>query len=244
MPNEEATTSKQEGQSEETTETPDFNTVANQAAAAHAKRLEKQLMKTFEEKFGALNTTLEKLAQAQAPAPKTSKSKEEDPEMSAIKQQLEQFKATAEASERRASEAEKRRRDEQTLNDVRRYLANGGVRSEAVGVGTDYLVKATNKIEYDEEGNVLFKFKKSSKDDEVLMPLEDGITSWLKTTEAALFLPAPATSSAGKQPATKTTRRASDGKPVWDKPAATDAERIARADEMARWYASKQKSET
>lgn len=101
--------------------------------------------------------------------------------------------------------AEQRARERAKANEDRAYAGlkeqlSGKVRSEAVGVIAD-AVRGRGLISYDEEGNAHMRVTVAAKgydpEDQVL-PLAEAIPHYLKSKEAALFLPAP--SAQGQQP--------------------------------------------
>lgn len=222
---------------------PDVSAVANAAAAAHVKRLADKL----DEKFNSITQVLEALKQKPAPEPesgKKGKKDDADPELVALRQKLDEVQNNFTQAQKRAEEAERKRREDQTRSDVIEHLRKNA-RADMAPFLADYLLKATNKIEYDTDGTPLFRHRMSPgqgmAEEDVLMPLTDGLDAYLKSDSAKPFLPAPASGAAPKTPAaTRVQRQIVNGKPTWDKPAANDQERIQRAMAMEEWIKSQQ----
>lgn len=110
------------------------------------------------------------------------------------------------------------------------------VKPEALDMAAALLFTAQKRVQLDDNGNPLFTVRKppyaGASDEDVQMPLADGVQHWLKSQEGKFFVPAP--SGAGNQPNGGTPRRVSvggDGMPKYDQPATSDAEKIRRAAE-------------
>jgi hypothetical protein len=209
---------------------PDLATMVNAAVKSHISRQLKDL--DLDSKFKSISDAIESMKKTSEPEPKKGK-KDEDPEFVAMRQKLEEVSTNFTKAQQRAEEAERKRRDEQTRNDVRDHLQKT-VRPEMIPFLTDYLLKASGKIEYDADGTPLFKHRMAPgagmAEEDVLMPLSDGLDAYLRTNDAKPFLPAPASGAAPKTPAATRAQRASvSGPPKYDKPASTDEEKIRRA---------------
>lgn len=101
--------------------------------------------------------------------------------------------------------AEQRARERAKANEDRAYAGlkehlSGKVRAEAIGVIAD-AVRGRGLITYDEEGNAQMRVTVAAKgyepEDQVL-PIAEAIPHYLKSKEAALFLPAPTSQQAPK----------------------------------------------
>lgn len=101
--------------------------------------------------------------------------------------------------------AEQRARERAKANEDRAYAGlkehlSGKVRAEAIGVIAD-AVRGRGLITYDEDGNAQMRVTVAAKgyepEDQVL-PIAEAIPHYLKSKEAALFLPAPTGQQAPK----------------------------------------------
>lgn len=234
----------QDGSQETPDETkPDLSQIVNSAISTHMKRLEKQFSKSYEEKIRTLEEKVTQLTQPNDTKSNKKDKNEENPELSALRSQFESMKSELSAARQRADELDKKRKEDQVFTEVRNVLGKH-VRPETLDVLASYLFKASGKVEYDEDGVPLFKVRKAPHpglaEEDVLMPLQDGIEAYLKTKEAAPYMPAPA--ATGNAPKVPTLKRnnSSSGPPKWETAATTPQERAERALQMEEYMKSKQ----
>lgn len=204
--------------------------IANAATTAQLKRFEAKLEKPAPEP-----------QKSHTVAPEVVDKIKSDPQLAALQAQVEELrKANAEA-QKRAEESERKRRDDSAFNALK-----GALGTQVKPEFQDFLAKALMHVEkrvsFDDNGNPLFKITKElpgGYTEDIEMPLQAGVEHYLKTKDAAPFLPAQASTAnprGGKAPSQIVgvpTGRAPNGAPVWDKPAASDDEKLARAAEMA-----------
>lgn len=199
--------------------------IVNSAVTTHLKR---GLAKAIDEAIAPLKQKLE------TPPPSGDgggKGKEADPEVVALRKQLDDLKGVVKASQEAASAAEKRAADERAYNALRSELS-GKVRPEALDVATDYLFRAQGRVVIDEQtGEPRFKHRTAlvagMPEEDHLFPLSDGVKQFLKGKEAQLFLPAPNTAPNPQRPGPRST---TPGQlPTYEKPPATDDEKVRRA---------------
>lgn len=156
-----------------------------------------------------------------------------DPQLTALQAKHEELiKALASAEEKRVA-AERNARDNKAFSDLKSALT-GKVRSGMEEAVAKLLYHVDKRTEIDEQGNVLLKVRRAPAqgfpEEDQLMPLTDGIEAYLKTKDAAPFIPAQA-SVDSKQPArgsrmpTPPPRQQSK----YDQPAKSDDEKIRRA---------------
>jgi len=138
-----------------------------------------------------------------APAAGGAKSGKIDPKVAHLEKQLAEMKAQNEEKDRKAAEATERARMKEAEASLRTMLA-GRVRPEAVNVVIDAF-KARGAIQLGEDGAATMRLPyaatKGSKAELVDFDLEDGITEWMKSPEAALFAPPPNGGGSGAPPA-------------------------------------------
>ena len=148
--------------------------------------------------------------------------KKPDPELAAMKRQLEEQGKILEVERKARVEAETSRRQESARTQVLSQI-DGVVRPELKEFLQDYLY---HRVEFDESGTPLIKVG----GDEAL-PLKDGIASFLKSKEAGAFIPVQQPGGkpgAGGKPPPSNQRPG--GLPNYDgKPATTDEEKVRRS---------------
>lgn len=157
----------------------------------------------------------------ESPPVVTPGEKKPDPELAAMKRQLEEQGKILEIERKARVEAETSRRQESARTQVLSQI-DGVVRPELKEFLQDYLY---HRVEFDESGAPLIKVG----GDEPL-PLKDGIASFLKSKEAGAFIPVQQPGGkpgAGGKPPPAGNRPS--GLPTYDKPAASDEERARRA---------------
>lgn len=218
--------------------------VANAAVSSQLKRfgskIDETLKKSIAEAIGQIKTT--------APADEDSTKQNQAnqgkvaPEIAAMQAKLDEALKTVAAEREARVTAEKKQLADQAFNELRSGLASK-VRPEMLDIAARDLFHSQNRIVFDDSGVPLFKTKRSPgagyAEEEVLMPLKDGIQHFLGSKEATPFLPAPGgtqqqqnNQSRGVKKFAPTTNRDSNGLPVYDKPAKTEAEKIQRAMEV------------
>lgn len=214
--------------------TPDQITqIINSAITSHLKRLP-DWGKVIDEKLAAL---------PKAPAPevvaddKGGKAKGQDPQVTALIAKLEEATKVSQQAQERAAAAEKSRREDRALGELRSALI-GKVRPEAVDDVSSLLFHVKKMVEIDENGNAFLKVKRAPApgfaEEDALMPISDGVDHWSKSKAAAIYI--PATPPAGAQPPSTPARASkmpSPGQktpaPKFEGPARSDNEKIQRA---------------
>ena len=210
-----------------------IGTVVNSAITAHSKRNAKgaaeEMRKLLAEEIAkAIPAKTDDSADPPAGA------KKPDQEAVAMRRKMEELEGRLKAADERAVAAEKRGREERARADLTSQL--GPVREELKPVLSEYLF---HRVSFDDEGAPLLKVGEDA------LPLKDGVSAFLKSKEAAVFLPPPGgggTATAGKSGKVPTTpaARGADGLPRYDKEAVTDEEKVQRAIEREQaWLASK-----
>lgn len=183
-----------------TTEKPvDVNAIVNAAITHHLKRFaEKQLPELI---ASAMNPALEKLAttvQAPAKTEEPQASNKPDPQVAALNAKLEELTKRLSDTEAQRLATEKKAREDRAFNELKTSLA-GQVRPEYLDMLANNLFHIEKVVEFNDDGSVVFKGhqeKIPGYKEEVLFPLKDGVSQWLKSDAAKAFLPAPAPSTA------------------------------------------------
>jgi uncharacterized protein with von Willebrand factor type A (vWA) domain len=210
-----------------------FAQLANDAATAHTKRMAKDLEAKLAEFKPAAPTAAPSVDPAVAEKIKTT------PEMAALQAQIADMKTAYEKAESARLAAEKKSRDDSAFHTLRSSLS--AVRPELQDAAAQLLFHVEKRVTFDEAGRPLFKMPREVAGviEDIEMPLANGVEHWMKNEAAKAFLPAPGgnvgNGRGGKAPSPGSipSSRMNNGMPVYDKPAITDAEKIARADERA-----------
>ena len=218
--------------------------IVNAAISTHMSRYEKQANETFTKMLD------ERMKAVQPPAPKDEpkdKGKQLSPEALALQNQFEELKKSYADSERKRAEIERQARDERAYAELRSHLS--GVRPELQEVAARDLFHSQKRVVYDEpSGRYLFKVTKAPapglQPEEMLLPIGDGVADWMKSKEAAGFIPAPTGSGPAtgtRGPVNTSSGRDAYGLPKWDKPASSENEKLQRAYEREQAIAARQK---
>jgi len=217
MPNDETTPSTT-GQNATGGEKPeaDINAIVNAAVSSQLKRA---LPKVLAETLGpAINAALEPALKplqdslAALPKPGTeaqpdgkgkAKGKtdgdEPDPKVVALEQKIAKLEADNRVANERAARERRQSIETKGYGDLRQEL-NGKVRPEALSAVVDIL-KARQQVVIDDAGNVSLKIRcsldRGLPEEDHELPLADALPHFLKTKEAALFVPPPNQGGAG-----------------------------------------------
>lgn len=206
-----------------------FAQLANDAATAHTKRVSKDL----ESKLEALKTA--PVVEKPTTDPAVQEKIKTTPEMAALQAQIEEMKKAYEKESTARIAAEKKSRDESAFNMLKSSLT--GLKPELQDAAAQLLFHVQKRVTFDEAGNPIFKMPREVAGvvEDIDMPLSSGVEHWVKSDAAKPFMPAPGgnvgAGRGGKSPTAGSipTGRQNNGMPVYDKPATTDAEKVARA---------------
>lgn len=218
-----------------------------------SERTRKALAADTEKQFKGLVDSLPEMLkghvealQAQVPKPddKPADAKP-NPEMLALQQKLAAMEAGMKERDAALEEAANRSKADGARNDLRAALAPH-VRPEALDMTAQLLFDAQNRVSVGEDGQALFKLRQSPMagmpEEDMELPIKDGIATWLKSDDAKFFLPAPNAPAAATprgSPVARQVKAGADGMPSYDAPANNDEERVRRADERAQALAAK-----
>lgn len=206
--------------------------VVNAAVSSHIKRFtEKQLPQMFE---AALKPISDKLNAPPPPAPEGEEKKgnnKQDPQIAALQQQLEDFKRQAREAEERRVASERKSREDGAFSALKSALTPH-VRPEMLDALAGYMFKVQGAVEVPEDGEPVFKTSRSQfgVEEEVRLPIKDGIAGWLKTDAAKPWLPAPGTSNL--QPTKKPNHQLQRLPENFNLETASDEQKIRAAAEM------------
>ncbi len=183
---------------------PDLNTLVNSAVTAQLKRAlsPKALAAVFAPLMGDVLKPLqdEIAALKAAPPPPPNQPPPPDPnkpspEVTALKQKLQEFEDKFRQANDRAAAAEAKQRNDTAFANLKNHLTAAKVRPEMVDTLAKVLFYADKRVEFDEAGNTLFRVRvspgKGLPEEEQTMTLEEGVRSYVKSKEAEPFLPAP-----------------------------------------------------
>ena len=228
----------------------DVNETVNKAVTAQLKRE----MKKFEDSFkAALQEQFAALTKQSTQQPSSKEdpkpSEKMSPEMAAMQTRLDDMRKQLDLQQSRAESAEKKAREDRAFNDLRSALSPH-VRPDMLDLAARDLFISQRRVEFDADGTPLFKTKRSIGpglgDEEVQLPLSDGVAQFLKSKEAAPFLPAPGGQSnpnsrgGTRMPTDRPTGLHPNGLPKYDKPASTPEEKVRRAYEREQAIAQMQ----
>jgi len=162
------------------------------------------LKSSFEAEFAPLKEMLAKAKTEPTDKPEDKQPKAKDapavdPRIEAFEKKIAKLEAEHKAATERAAKERARAIELSALGSLSQHLS-GKVRPEAVDVVVK-LMKADGRIVYDDEGNASMRVPVSLgkglgfEDQE--LPIDEAIPHWLKSKEAALFLPAPSEGAGG-----------------------------------------------
>lgn len=206
----------------------------------------KRQMKPFIDGFEQFKTDFPSVlgealkAQKPEPAPEGEGGKKPDPEVSALKQKLQELEKANKDERTKREAAEERARLDSGKSALKSALSSQ-VRPEMVDVVTDLLFDARKRVTFDENGRPLFSIKTGALDEDTPMPLADGLGHWLKSDEAKHFLPAPNAEPAQSRGQQQGARPQPFKAPKYDAPARTDEEKARRALEREQAFTASQR---
>ena len=210
--------------------------VINSALTNHTGRLEKKLS---EGTRATIESAIAKALAAAAPKAKTETPSAESPEMAALRQKLDEMNAQLHASQEATAQA-----TQQTLREKARVSVVNAlgkvVRPEAVEDLAD-LFFARSRVKVDPEtGQSTFlhkaSFQRGMPEEDREFPIADGIAQWAKSASAAIYIPAPTSGNNGKSAPMGHKSGGFD----FSKPAASEDEKLQRAEYLTRQIESKQ----
>jgi outer membrane murein-binding lipoprotein Lpp len=184
----------------------------------------------------AANVANEKPASVES-KPNGSDTSKPNPEVAALKQQIQQMQEESERAKKDAQKAKKKQRNERTLSQIKDLLASNNVRPEMVDMLAKVLFKADNRVEFGDDGRPLLRVKvspaKGFAEEDQLMPLENGIKQYLKSKEAASFLVAPGGAATRQEPQRKAIPVVTPSQvPSYESAPLTEVEKARRATEQ------------
>ncbi len=175
------------------------------------------------------------------PEPGTPK---QDPRLSALEAKYAELETKYRSEQTAREKAEQKSRDESAFQALRSALT-GHVLPEAAESAAKILFHADRRVTFDEHGNPLMTVRKApyqgAAEEDLQLPLADGVKHWIGTREGKLFAPPPAVQDP-KRPGGAPGRHVvtgRDGLPTYDAPATTEEEKIRRANERATALAAK-----
>jgi hypothetical protein len=165
-----------------------------------------------------------------------------DPQLAAVQSQLADLTKKYDAEKSAREAAEKKARDDKAFSELRSSL-QPHVRAELLDDLANNLFHIKKVVRVDDDGTILMKVEDTEYE------LKDGVPNYLKTKSALPYIPAPGQRKGNGNGTDETDPRGrrvnldSNGLPKYDKPAATDEERIRRSQEQAAAIAKKLESE-
>ena len=216
------------------------------------ERMKKSLTAEIEKAVGGVSETVGETIKKHLEGLKTEPPKPDDqpgkpsPEVQALTQKLSEMENSIKERDKALQEAKTQGQRDTARNSLRDALAPH-VRPDAVDMVTQLLFDAQGVVQVQDDGNPVFKIRQSPMaglpEEDMELPIKDGVANWLKTDNAKLFLPAPNTGSPEGTPRgaqrSRGVKLGNDGMPSYEGPATSDEERVRRADERARALAEK-----
>jgi hypothetical protein len=207
--------------------------------AAVTSQLKRMLAPAVTEAIGGLKLESKiaeaiKAAQPAEPAPGAlGDAPKPDPRLSALESKYAELEKRYQAEQEARAEAEKKGRDAAARAALKAAL-EPHISGTQLEVASRYLYDAQGVVTFDEDGTPLVKSKRAPMrgmpEEDVFLPIADGVNEWIKSEEAKIFLP-PHKPTPGKQsPGAPSLRRGSE-MPRYDSPATTEDEKIQRATE-------------
>lgn len=214
------------------------NASVNAAVTSQLKRsLGKELATAVAAALEPLKTKLEAVPVAPAPPPddKAPDKSKPDPIVASLQKQLDEMKSALKAKDEEAAAERKAARDEKAFGLLVTELT-GKVRPGAERMVAT-LLKAQGQLVLDDDGNASLKVRtslaKGSPEQDHEFPIADGVGHYLKTKDAALFLPPPNSGGAGGDRRVPATPRPQAGQvPTYATPAVSDEEKARRTVEQ------------
>jgi hypothetical protein len=168
-------------------------------------------------------------------APDNGAPSKPDPKIAALEAKISDLTTKLTEDAAKLEKAQREARDKDAMAALKSALASH-VKPEALDMAAQLLFTAQKRVTVDEQGNPLFMVRKAvyagGAEEEVPMPLADGVQHWIKSNDGKFFAPPPSGGSGGTDPARGgAPRRVStggDGMPKYDTPATNDTERQRR----------------
>lgn len=180
-----------QGQAAPTPTPEDIAKMVNAAIATHLKR---DLGKLIADAVGPIAKQVQELQTRQPEAPKADDSLKPSPEFLALQRQLEELKTANKAAEERAAATERKAREDRAFSELRTQLSKH-VKPEHVELLSKALYYGDKRVEFDDEGRVLFRAQvpqyAGGPLQDQLLPLADGVEAFAKSKDAEIYRPAP-----------------------------------------------------
>lgn len=208
--------------------------VAQMVTGAVHANLKKALPKAFEDL--KLNELVQKAVKdavpPPAPAPEPTSDPKPDPRLAALEQKYADLDKQYQAEKKARTEAEQKAREDKAFQDLRSALTPH-VRPEGLDAAAKLLFYADKRVTFDDDGRPVMTVRKApyqgGDEEDVQMPLADGVALWVKK-DGALFAPPPEPTGDKRGPGGPRRHLATgnDGMPRYDAPANTDEEKARR----------------
>lgn len=173
----------------------------NAAVSNQLSRFRKSFEADLDGKLdGKLNPIAESLKAMQESATSRSEVQSEPSEQSLAELQkaqarIDELERKNQEAERRAQETEQKRLASEERNALQKALRDAGVDEARLRGAVALLYGEDKVIARDEDGNIVFKVARTGYVDEV--PLDEGVTEWLRSDEGKAHLPARGTAGSG-----------------------------------------------
>jgi hypothetical protein len=171
----------------------DVAKMVNAAIATHMKR---DLGKLIADAIGPVATAVKELQTKQPEAPKVNDDPgKASPELVALQRQLEELRTANKAAEERAAATERKAREERAYGELVGLLNKNSIKPEFVDVLAKSLYYGEKRVEFDEDGRILFRTQAPQYTggplQDQLFPLADGVEAFAKSKDAEAYRAAP-----------------------------------------------------
>ncbi len=206
--------------------------IVNAAVSSHLKRSLGSAI------AAVLSKELEPIKAKLAAPAEEDKAKDEkpkaSPEIVALQKQLADMQAAFKAKDEEVASEKKRARDDRAFSDLVAELT-GKVRPGAEKK-LARLLRAEGALAFDDDGNPVLKVRtalaKGQSEQDHEFPIADGVGHYLKTKDAALFLPPPNQGGAGGDRRVTPAATMAGKLPKYDAPPTSDEEKARRTAEL------------
>lgn len=141
-------------------------------------------------------------------------------EFAAMQKRLDKHEADLKDARKATAQANRRAAEEKGYASVRTALAKGIPEGTGLNAAID-LLRSRGQIVIDDEGNAKMKlravFEQGLDEEERELALADAVPHYLKTPDAALFMPAPSRAGIRPPPAVRPPTRPASGQPTGNK---------------------------
>lgn len=177
----------------------------------------KSHMKSFNDMASKFEQKMNEAMAKFGAASETNKKTESKTDNDETSKKLTQLQQMLEEQTNKAQKAEEAQKLERLLNIAREKLGSNGIPGDRIPIAMAYLHDQNKLFTYDDNGTPGFKGR-DKWGAEAVLPIEEGIKSWLSSTEGKFFLPPVDKQGAGHAKSSTSFNGKTGGKVDWDNP--------------------------